>query len=115
MSRFVTLLAVAEILGASSGNGGTSSTTAGDILFALEVPDALPKESFHFDDFLEIDGVVGLGDGREGTGGTEALTRESGGKAMPEEEYCRARTSGAGDICAAPGWRDVREISRARA
>ena len=80
---------------------------------ALALP--LPKDSFHLDDFFEIDGVAELEDVRER--GAEELRRDIGGKAIPGEiGYGMGRTSEAGDSgCVLPEWRDVREISRASA
>ena len=92
------------------------SLSAGDS-FAPAAVLALPfpNDSFHFDDFLEMDGVVELDGAREM--GTEVLRRVSGGKAMPGEMgYGMGRTSEAGGGgWEAPEVRDVREISRARA
>ena len=99
ISKFVTLLAVADIclpLGVTGSGGLGPSSAAGDS-FAPAAVLALPfpNDSFHFDDFLEMDGVVELDGAREM--GTEVLRRVSGGKAMPGEMgYGMGRTSEAG-------------------
>ena len=119
MSKLVTLLAVADIclpLGFTTSDEGATSSGAEDLLMpvaAFALP--LPKDSFHLDDFLEIDGEEELGDVRER--GTEVVRRDIGGKAIPGEiGYGMGRTSEAGDSgCVLPEWRDVREISRASA
>ena len=119
MSRFVTLLAVADIcLPPELGTSGTlrpSSDADGGFAPAAVLVLFLPKDSFHLDDFFEIDGVAELEDVRER--GAEELRRDIGGKAIPGEiGYGMGRTSEAGDSgCVLPEWRDVREISRASA
>ena len=87
MSRFVTLLAVVDIcLPPELGTSGTlrpSSDADGGFAQAAVLVLFLPKDSFHLDDFLEIDGLVEPKDVREG--GTEALRRAIGGNAVPVE------------------------------
>lgn len=78
MSRLVTLLAVADICLPAGTSGGTDASSETASLLP-EATLALPKESFHFDGFFEIDGVAEPGDGTER--GTEALRSESGGNA----------------------------------
>ena len=87
MSRFVTLLAVADICLAlgdgTSGELGGSSAAGDNFAPAAAFALFLPNESFHLDDFFDIEGTEGLRDAIDG--GTDALRREIGGNAMPGE------------------------------
>lgn len=88
MSKFVTLLAVADICLLPVVTSAEPSSRAGDNLFApaVTVVLPLPKDSFHLDDFFEIDGVAGVVEVERDRGaGTEELRRDIGGKAIPGE------------------------------
>ena len=130
MRRLVTLLAVADIcllLEFSTGDRAASSAAA-DSLFAPAVEAAaallpFPKDNFHLDGIFEIDALPEPGEERER--GTEELRSDRGGNpglggmgygAERILAECGARLastpSESDDACE---WRDVREISRARA
>ena len=70
MSRFVTVLAVADIcLPPELGTSGTlrpSSDADGGFAPAAVLVLFLPKYSFHLDDFFDIEGTEGLRDARGG-------------------------------------------------